>query len=122
LFGPGYGNAFDLEVDLWAENERVSVEENQELIKPFLEDEVKTALFMMEKNKAAGPDDWPIEFYQQCWSFIKEDIMEMFNDFHNGRLDIKRLNYGIITLLPKVKDANMIHQFRLICLLNCLYK
>jgi hypothetical protein len=64
LFGPGYGNAFDLEVDLWAEDERVSVEENQELIKPFLEDEVKTALFMMEKNKAAGPDDWPIEFYQ----------------------------------------------------------
>jgi hypothetical protein len=122
LFGPGYGNAFDLEVDLWAEDERVSVEENQELIKPFLEDEVKTALFMMEKNKAAGPDDWPIEFYQQCWSFIKEDIMEMFNDFHNGRLDIKRLNYGIITLLPKVKDANMIHQFRPICLLNCLYK
>jgi hypothetical protein len=42
--------------------------------------------------------------------------MELFNNFHKGRLDIKMLNYGIITLLPKVKDANRIHQFRLIYL------
>jgi len=32
------------------------------------------------------------------------------------------LNYGIITLLPKVVDAERIQQFRPICLLNCLYK
>jgi hypothetical protein len=25
------------------------------------------------------------------------DIIEMFNDFHDGRLDVSRLNYGIIT-------------------------
>lgn len=37
-------------------------------------------------------------------------------------MDISRLNYGIITLLPKIKDANKIQQFRPICLLNCLYK
>jgi hypothetical protein len=34
----------------------------------------------------------------------------------------KRVNYDIITLLPKVKDANRIQQFRPICLLNYLYK
>jgi hypothetical protein len=32
------------------------------------------------------------------------------------------LNYGIITLLPKLKDASKIQQFRPIFLLNCLYK
>jgi hypothetical protein len=37
LFGPGYGNAFELDVDLWTED----------LIKPFWEDEVKKALYMM---------------------------------------------------------------------------
>jgi hypothetical protein len=37
-------------------------------------------------------------------------------------LDIKRINYGIITLLSKVKEAERIQQFKLICLLNCLYK
>jgi hypothetical protein len=34
----------------------------------------------------------------------------------------KRVNYDIITLLQKVKDANRIQQFRPICLLNYLYK
>ena len=37
-------------------------------------------------------------------------------------MDISRINYGIITLLPKIKEANKIQQFRPICLLNCLYK
>jgi hypothetical protein len=37
-------------------------------------------------------------------------------------LDVKRLNYGMITLMPKIKDANRIHLFSPICLLSCLYK
>ena len=35
---------------------------------------------------------------------------------------MRRLNYGIITLLPKIQDAEKIQQFRPICLLSCLYK
>jgi hypothetical protein len=49
-------------------------------------------------------------------------MIEIFNDFYLGTLDIERLNYGIITLLPKVKEAEKIHQYKSICLLNCLYK
>jgi hypothetical protein len=37
-------------------------------------------------------------------------------------VDISRINYGIITLLPKILDASKIQQYRHICLLNCLYK
>lgn len=33
-----------------------------------------------------------------------------------------RLNYGIITLLPKLSDANKIQQYRPICLLRSMYK
>ena len=101
---------------------RVNEEENSALTKPFTEEEIKSALVMMEKNKAAGPDKIPIEFYQTCWEIIKQDIIELFAEFHNGSLDVKRLNYGVITLLPKVQDAVKIQQFRPICLLNCLYK
>jgi hypothetical protein len=49
-------------------------------------------------------------------------MMDHFYDFYRGKLDVKRINYGIITLLPKVKNAEKIQQFRQICLLNCLYK
>jgi hypothetical protein len=35
---------------------------------------------------------------------------------------MSRLNYGLITLIPKLKEANNIKQFRPICLLNVDYK
>lgn len=53
---------------------------------------------------------------------IKKDIIQLFEDFHKGKLDVSRLKYGVITLLPKVTGAARIQQFRPICLLNCLYK
>jgi len=66
----------------------------------------------MEKNKAAGPDGMPVEFFQSCWEIVKLDIIQMFEDFHNGTLDVSRINYGIITLLPKVVDAEKIQHYR----------
>ena len=53
---------------------------------------------------------------------MRPDIMQLFDDFYNLKVDISRLNYGIITSLPKIKEASKIQQFRPICLLNCLYK
>jgi hypothetical protein len=41
---------------------------------------------------------------------MKEDMIEMFGEFFKDSLDIKRLNYDIITLLPKVKDATRIQR------------
>lgn len=76
----------------------------------------------MEKNKATGPDKIPIEFYQSCWGIVKNDIVQLFDDFFNHKVDIARINYGLITLLPEIKEASKIQQFRPICLLNCLYK
>jgi hypothetical protein len=49
LFGPGVGNVFEVDSNLWSEEEKVTVVENEELIKPFLEDEIKVALFQMKK-------------------------------------------------------------------------
>jgi hypothetical protein len=46
----------------------------------------------------------------------------MFKDFWDNNLDNKRLNYGVITVVPKLKEADSIRQFRPICLLNVDYK
>jgi hypothetical protein len=48
--------------------------------------------------------------------------MTLFKDFHQNNLDIGYFNYGVITLLPKIKDANKIQQYRSICLLNVVFK
>lgn len=66
--------------------------------------------------------DIPIEFYQACWETIKDDLLSMFSEFYEHKLDLGQLNYGIIILLPKLKDANKIQQYRPICLLNVDYK
>jgi hypothetical protein len=76
----------------------------------------------MEKNKTADPDKILIEFYQVCWEIVRDNIMRLFLDFHEGKVDISRINYGVITLLPKVTDASRIQQFKPFCLLNCVYK
>jgi hypothetical protein len=76
----------------------------------------------MEKNKAAGPDGFPIEFYQSCWEIVKHDLMQIFDDFHQNRIDLAKINYGIITLIPKGDDANIIQKYRPICLLQVLFK
>jgi hypothetical protein len=103
LFGQGSGNYINVEQDLWPHDEKVKDEENAEVIGPFLEEEVKRALFQMERNKVAGPDGLPVEFFQKNWNFIKSGMMTLFREFHIGELDIRRVNYGTITLIPIVK-------------------
>jgi hypothetical protein len=76
----------------------------------------------MENNKAAGPDGIPAEFYKECWDIIKMYVVTAFNDFHRHAIDLKRINYGIITLIPKGPDADRIQKYRPICLLQVLFK
>jgi hypothetical protein len=85
-------------------------------------EEVKSVVDQMEKNKAAGPDGIPIEFYQVCWEIIKFDIMAVFDDLFDHKIDLARINYGIITLIPKGEEADRIQKFRPICLLQVLFK
>jgi hypothetical protein len=80
------------------------------------------AIFDMKHNKAPGPDGFPVEFYQLFWDVVKQDLMSLFYEFYTGRLPIHSLNFGVITLLPKITDATRIQQYRPICLLNVLFK
>jgi hypothetical protein len=78
---------------------------NEELTKSSTDEEIKVALYQMEKkNKAADTDVFPKFFFQKCGNFIKNDIIELFKDLHEKKLDIKRINYDIIMLIPKTKE------------------
>lgn len=55
----------------------------------------------MNHNKASGPDGFPPEFYQVFSDTIKDDLMALFKEFHNGSLRRHNLNFGTIILLPK---------------------
>jgi hypothetical protein len=107
---------------MWSVDQRLSLEENEWLSRPFSLEELDFALKEMKNNTAPGPDGFSVQFFKTFWSFIRNDIKEMLDSLHCGRLELWRLNYGVIILLPKVKPAVNVKQFRPICLLNVIYK
>jgi hypothetical protein len=53
---------------------------------------------------------------------IKADLMELFDALHAGQLELYRLNFGEIILLPKVNEVERIRQYRLICIINVCFQ
>ena len=53
---------------------KVTVEMNNGLLKPFMEKEVKEALFKMFPTKAPGPDGFPAHFFQRHWDLCGEEV------------------------------------------------
>ena len=48
--------------------------------------------------------------------------MAIFDEFYVGSIDIGRLNFGIISLIPKVPGASDIRQFRPITVINVIFR
>jgi hypothetical protein len=122
LFGELEESLLTLDEEVVADITQVSELENALLTAQFTEKEIKDALFQMEHNKAPGPDGFPAEFYQKFWEVIKGDLFLMFQELHSGDLPLFSLNFGVITLIPKVQEANVIQKYRPICLLNVSFK
>jgi hypothetical protein len=99
----------------------VSEAHNSELDKVFSEEEVKAAVFGSYAEGAPGPDGFSFLFYQKFWDLIKVDLLNMFKDWNNGELDLFRLNFSLLTLIPKEQDAKTIQKFRPIALTNCSF-
>lgn len=68
-------------------------------------------MFNLKNNKATSLVGLFAEFNQMFWEEVKFDLKEMFDAFHRGALHIERLNHGIIALIPKVVDVDLIHKF-----------
>jgi hypothetical protein len=80
---------------------QLSEEESGILTSSFTEEEVLEAISQMELNKAPGPDGFHAEFYKKFWDVIKSDLMALFTQLQDGDLLLYKLNFGVITLLPK---------------------
>ena len=64
---------------------------------------MKSALFEMKSASAPGPNGFGVQFFKSFWPIIKGDYMALFEDLHKRVLDVRRLNYGVITLVQKCK-------------------
>ena len=122
LFGYEAKPNIHLKSSFWNDEEKLSKEENTMLSSPLSEEEIRTAIFDSYADGAPGPDGFPFLFYQRFWDLIKNDFMALVKDFEEGRLDINRLNYVMLILIPKEAYATEMRKFRPIALINCSFK
>jgi hypothetical protein len=108
--------------NFWKEEEKVTPIENDMLTAPFTEIEIKEAVFSCYAEGAPGPDGLSFLFFQKFWDIIKNDIISLFQDFYTGDLDLTRLNFALLTLIPKELGARSMKKFRPISLCNCSFK
>jgi hypothetical protein len=111
-----------LDDNFWDEQDLLTAEEVAILDAPFSEEEIHSAIMGSYAAGAPGPDGFSFLFYQSFWDVIKTDFMALVRDFEAGTLDVSRLNYAIITLIPKERNARDINKFRPISLGNCSLK
>ncbi|KAJ9685997.1 hypothetical protein PVL29_015067 [Vitis rotundifolia] len=76
----------------------------------------------MNGDKAPGPNGFTVAFWQSCWDFVKEEILEMFKEFYDQSSFAKSLNTTFLILIPKKGGAEDLGDFRPISLLGGLYK
>ncbi|KAK1307374.1 hypothetical protein QJS10_CPA10g01214 [Acorus calamus] len=88
---------------------------------PFGEEEIKTAIFGADGDKASGLDGFNMRFFQEYWGIVKEDIIEMFSKFYEGNQRIGCLNSSVFILIRKKDSAERINDYRPICLVNGVY-
>ncbi|RVW17209.1 putative mitochondrial protein [Vitis vinifera] len=78
---------------------RLNTCEAEGLEVPFTMEEIHSALMDMNGDKAPGPDGFTGAFWQTCWEFVKEEIMDLFKEFFVQKSFAKSLN---TTFLKKV--------------------
>ena len=92
------------------------------LDRPFSEEEVRMAVFQLNKEKASGPDGFTIAVYRECWDVIKEDLMRVFLEFHTNGVINQSTNATFIAMVPKKSQTFKISNCRPISLVTSLYK
>ena len=93
----------------------------------LLEGEIKeqecfSAIKNMKSNKSPGSDGIPQEFYATFWTDIKPLLLDSFNSAcQTGELSTTQKR-GILNLIFKKNDKNLLSNWRPITLLNTDYK
>ncbi|KAL5543460.1 hypothetical protein UlMin_007244 [Ulmus minor] len=68
---------WDFEEITWGS---ISVERAEWLERPFEEEEIKKAVFGCDREKSPGPDGFTGDFFQDCWDFLKDDIVKVLEE------------------------------------------
>ncbi len=84
--------------------------------------EVHGAIRALPKGKAPGHDGVPMEFFNECAQEVAPDLLNAFTAMLKAGETLPFINKGQITFIPKSGDQTRLGNWRLITLLDSLYK
>jgi hypothetical protein len=122
LFGSSRHSGVHMSSTFWSSEDQLNEMDRNRLEEPFSEKDMVGAIEGMKSDSAPVSNGFTVAFFKKLCHHIKYEIMKIVGDFNDAKLDLQRLNYGVITLVPKVREANTIKQYKSICLLNVDFK
>jgi hypothetical protein len=108
LMGSEEEKLLSLSPYLWVGDSLVSPQENDDLMRSFTAEELDWILKDTKSDTAPGPDGLPVIFFKKFWPLLRKEVLAILNGFVLGTVDIARLNFGILSLIPKVLGADNI--------------
>ena len=92
------------------------------LLLPYIENEVRVALFQMHTYKSPGPDDMSPYFFQKFWHIVGLDVISVVLSMLHSRRYLRKMNMAHIVLIPKKNNLGHISEYCLISLGNVVSK
>jgi exonuclease III len=97
---------------------KLPTEANDDLEAQISMEEVREAIKKGKRRKAPGSDGIGHEFYTTNWDMIKEELVEIMRQMHNGGAITTQQKHGILVLIPKIKSPTRPENYRPLTLLN----
>lgn len=91
--------------------------ERKDLEKEITKEEIKNALISLKNGKAPGCDGISKEFYQCFWEIIGDDMVEVFKEILKKGVLPESMKMGIISLLFKKGEKELLKNWRPVTLL-----
>ena len=88
----------------------------------FLKEEVLGTPMELNGDKTPSLDGFSMTFWSFNWEFVKHEVQNFFNEFHEHSRFIQNLNATLLVLIPKQKEIDNLKDFRPISLVEGLYK
>ena len=97
-------------------------EMNSRLVWCYMVVEIQKALNQMAPLTTPGLDGMSRIFYKSFWHIVGKDVIEVVLTALNSGIIPESLNITFLALIPKIKDARKVLDFRPISLCNVVYK
>ncbi|KAF1326320.1 Rxlr effector protein, partial [Globisporangium splendens] len=104
------------------ETRKVTEAQNQDLMAPIAEKEVREAIAALHRHKAGGVDSLNNDFYKDCEDAMVDVLVREFNNIQRGAPMPRSFGQGIVIPLRKKGDSSNPLDYRPITLLTTTYK